>query len=322
WNPMLTAVDLAATGTEPARCHFPHCTAPVPPRAPGQPGAPRQYCDNPEHNAQKALRRRMKEADRDASAAPTRPSLRPVTDGMLTLAALLDRYEHLRGDLAAVATDTAELITELTDPGVVDREIAEIQREATRRITAAEQARADAEQAAATMRERLDRVVALEQLAIAAAEEATENAEQATARLAQVESEAAARIAEAEADRDRVYEEAETVLAEMRGHVDNARVAHARAEAERDAARQQVESTAAENQRLSDQLDHERTEHRQQLERRDADYSRAITAAHAMADRAAREHRQQLTEVLRGNSHGEQPPVLLAGAAGEDDDDR
>ncbi|MFF7941635.1 hypothetical protein ACFZC5_18130 [Nocardia gamkensis] len=118
---MLKAVDLAATGTEPARCHFANCAAPVPPRAPGQPGAPRQYCDNPEHNAQKALRRRTKEAGRDVGGAPTRPSLRPVTDGMLTLAALLDRYEHLRGELAAVATDTAELITELTDPALVDR---------------------------------------------------------------------------------------------------------------------------------------------------------------------------------------------------------
>ncbi|WP_157227047.1 hypothetical protein [Nocardia asiatica] len=319
---MLKAVDLAATGTPPDRCHFPHCTVPVPPRAPGRPGAPRQYCDNPEHNAQKALRRRLKEAERDAGAEPVRPSLRPVTDGILTLAALLDRYEHLRGELAAVATDTAELITELTDPTALDREIAEIQRDATRRITAAEQARADAEQATAAMRERIDRAVELEQLAIAAAEEATETAEQAGARLAQVEQDAAARIAEVEADRDRVYEEAETVLTEMRGHVDSARVAHARAEAERDAARQQAESTAAKNQRLSDQLDHERAEHRQQLERRDADYSRAITAAHAMADRAAREHRQQLSEVLRGNSHGKQPPVLLAGAASENHHDR
>ncbi|MBF6223665.1 hypothetical protein IU470_00790 [Nocardia abscessus] len=97
---------------------------------------------------------------------------------MLTLAALLDRYEPLRGELAAVATDTAELITELTDPTVLDREIAEIQRDATRRITAAEQARADAEQATAAMRGRLDRAAELEQLAIAAAEESTESAEQ------------------------------------------------------------------------------------------------------------------------------------------------
>ncbi|WP_280496864.1 hypothetical protein [Nocardia asiatica] len=111
----------------------------------------------------------VEEAERDAGAEPARPSLRPVPDGILTLAALLDRYEHPRGELVAVATDTAELITELTDPTALDREIAEIQRDAPRRITAAEQARADAEQATAAMRERFDRAVELENLAIAAA---------------------------------------------------------------------------------------------------------------------------------------------------------
>ncbi|WP_249644505.1 hypothetical protein [Nocardia sputi] len=319
---MLKAVTTPAASNSSGRCQFPGCTAPVPARTPGQRGAPRGYCDNPEHTAQKALRLRRRDADRESPTEPTRPSLRPVTDGIVTLSGLLDRYEQLRAELTAVATDAAEVLADLADPAAVEREIAEIQREATLRITAAEQARDDAEKASAAMARRLERAVELEELALAAADEANTKTQEANARLEQIEQDAAARIAESEADRDRVYDEAETVLTEMRGHVDNARVAQARAEAERDAARQQAESTAAENQRLSDQLDHERTGHRQQLERRDADYSRAITAAHAMADRAAREHRQQLTEVLRANSHGKQPPVLLAGAAGEDDHDR
>lgn len=51
---------------------------------------------------------------------------------MATLVGLLDRYGQLGAELAAVADDTGDLLADLTDPATVDREIAEIQREATR----------------------------------------------------------------------------------------------------------------------------------------------------------------------------------------------
>jgi hypothetical protein len=175
-NPMLKAVTSGPNEISEG-CQFPTgpnttCGVPIPARGRG-PGAPRLYCDHPDHNAQKAR------------SELAQPSLRPVTDGMVTLVGLLDRYEHLCGELAAVAADAADVLAELTDPATVEREIAEIQRHATRRITAAEQGQADAEKASAAMARRLERAVELEQLAFAAAEEATANTEQATARLAQ-----------------------------------------------------------------------------------------------------------------------------------------
>ncbi|MFI6213360.1 hypothetical protein ACIBCD_15330 [Nocardia brasiliensis] len=245
------------------------------------------------------MRLKQKMAAREARLDVAEPPLRPVTDGVITLAGLLERYEHLRAELAAVADDAAELLVDLTDPATVEREIAEIQREATARVDAAEQERDDARTALAAMEHRRRRAVELERLALAAAEEAETAREDAVARLTEAEQDAAARIAAAEADRDQVYTEAETVLTEMRGHVDAARAAQTRAEAERDVARQQHIELVEDNSGLRAQLDAERRDYREQIERRDVEYLRAITAAHAMADRAAREHRGQIEEILR-----------------------
>ncbi|MEV4238634.1 hypothetical protein AB0J47_26050 [Nocardia sp. NPDC049737] len=195
--------------------------------------------------------------------------------------------------------DAGELIAEVTDPEVIDREIAEVRRDATVRIAAAEQARADAEKSATVMACRLERAVELEELALVAADEAAEEAQQAKDLAAQASTDAQERIGEVEVDRDRVYEEAEAVLREMRGHLDAARAAQAHAEGERDAAVTNAEASAEENATLRQRLDDQATEHHHQLEQRDMEYSRAITAAHAMADRAAREHRDQVTEILR-----------------------
>lgn len=312
---MLKAITTHTTSS-PERCQFPGCAAAVSARPPGQRGAPRGYCDNPDHTAQKALRLKRRNADREARSEPSRPSLRPVTDGIATLAGLLDRYERLCAELAAVATDAGDVLADLTDPATVEREIAEIQRDATLRITAAEQAKADAEKASTQMARRLEHAVELEELALAAADEANTKMQEATTRLEQVEQEAARRIAKAETERARVHAEAETVLTEMRGHVDAARAAQGRAEGERDTAMANANAVNEENRHLRTQLETERAEHRQQIERRDAEYARAITAAHAMADRAAREHREQLTEVMQ--HYAEQPhrvPVRVASEA-------
>ncbi|MFI6957264.1 hypothetical protein ACIBJI_27820 [Nocardia sp. NPDC050408] len=299
---MLKAVDTRTTATDtPPRCQFPldsggTCDASVPNS--GRPGAPRKYCDNPEHTAQKALRRKRKADDQAGKRVEQRP-LCPVTDGMNALADLVDRIELTRAELAAMLVDAGELIAEVTDPVVIDREIAEVRRDATVRIAAAEQARADAEKSATVMACRLERAVELEELALVAADEAAEEAQQAKDLAAQASIDAQERIGEVEVDRDRVYEEAEAVLREMRGHLDAARAAQAHAEGERDAAVTNAEASAEENATLRQRLDDQATEHHHQLEQRDMEYSRAITAAHAMADRAAREHRDQVTEILR-----------------------
>jgi chromosome segregation ATPase len=293
---MLQAVPFHADTA--GRCQFPGCAAAVPARPKGQRGAPRSYCDNADHTAQKALRLRLKAADRAArpTSPPTAP--KPVTDGIATLAALVDRYDQLRTELAAVADDAADVLADLTDPAAIEREINEVRRDAEVRIAAAEQARDDAEKACAAMKLRQNRAVELEALAIDAAEESRAQAEAAQARLGEVEQKANERIAEAEADRDRIYEEAETVLTEMRGHVDTARAHQTRAEAERDTAREQHQAIATENRHLRADLDRDRADYRAQIERRDTEHAEALSAAHAKADRAAREHRDHLTEVL------------------------
>ncbi len=312
---MLKAVNSPTTDTPP-RCQFPvdnggTCDTAVP--TSGKPGAPRKYCDNPDHTAQKALRRKRK-ADEAVKRVEQRP-LRPVTDGMNTLADLVDRIELTRVELAAMLADAGELIAEVTDPAVIDREIAKIRRDATVCVAAAEQARADAEKAATVMARQLERAVELEELALAAADEAAEEAQQAKDLAAQTATDAQERIAEAEADRDRVYEEAEAVLKEMRGHLDAARAAQAHAEGERDAADTNAKTSAREHANLRQRLDDQATEHHHQLEQRDMEDSRAITAAHAMADRAAREHRDHVSEILR--THGEQIRRAHAGHADE-----
>ncbi|MEV6340541.1 hypothetical protein AB0M12_38200 [Nocardia vinacea] len=315
---MLKAVDPHTTTTDtPARCQFPldnggTCDTAVP--TSGRPGAPRKYCDNPDHTAQKALRRKRKADDKTVKHMEQRPS-HPVTDGMNALADLVDRIELTRAELAAMLVDAGELIAEITDPAVIDGEIAEIRRDATVRIAAAEQARADAEKATTVIARRLERAVELEELALAAADEAAEEAQQAKDLAAQAATDAQEHIAEVEADRDRVYEEAETVLKEMRGQLDAARAAQARAEGERDAAVANTTSSADENATLRQRLEDQAVEHQHQLEQHDLEYSRPITAAHAMADRAAREHREQVTEILR--THGEQIRRAHAGRSDE-----
>ena len=255
---MLQAVPLHADAGA-GHCQFPGCAAAVPVRPRGQRGAPRSHCDNADHTAQKALRLRLKAADR--AARPTSPptSPKPVTDGIATL---VDRYDQLRTELAAVADDAAEILADLTDPAAIEREINEVRRDAEARIAAAEQARDDAEKECAAMKLRQDRAVELETLAIDAAEESRVQAEAAEVRLGEVEQKASERIAEAEADRDRIYEEAETVLMEMRGHVDTARAHQTRAEAERDTVREQHQTIATENRRLRADLDRDRTDYR------------------------------------------------------------
>ncbi|WP_280506288.1 hypothetical protein [Nocardia farcinica] len=55
---------------------------------------------------------------------------------------------------------------------------------------------------------------------------------------------------------------------------------------------------ATENISLREALDAECAEHRRRIEHRDVEYGRAITAAHVLASRTAREHRAHLADVI------------------------
>ncbi|WP_405177793.1 hypothetical protein OG225_26545 [Nocardia sp. NBC_01377] len=294
---MSNAMTPACVTPTQVRCQFPGCTTPVPARVPGRPGAPRRYCDNPEHTAQKAMRRLRSLTTTEV--AVVQPSPRPITDGTHTLVGLLDHYGHLCGDLATVVGDVADLFARLTDPAAVDREIEEIQRQADHRITLADQALAEAERARAAMAQRLTRAIAAEELASAAAREARSAAKEADQRVTAVEKVAAAQITAAESDRDRVRGDAEAEITATRAMLETARLAQAHAEGERNAISTERRALLAEVAQLRHTLDTECAEHRRTLEACDIEYARAITAALVLASRTAREHRRQLIELIR-----------------------
>ncbi|MBF6100582.1 hypothetical protein IU510_21220 [Nocardia cyriacigeorgica] len=290
---MLSAVATATRSQ--GHCQFPGCGTPLPARTPGQRGAPRRYCDNPDHTPQKALRL-LRSAG--AEVAVQHPSPHPVTDGAHTLSGLLDRYSHLREELAAIGNEADDLLARLTDPTAVVREIDEIQRRADHRIALAEQACAEAEHAYTAMAERVAHAVEAEGHALTAAREARVLAEEASQRSSAVEHDAVARIAAAEHERDQAQENAESEVAGIRAGLEAARLARAHAEAERDSIRAENHALATENASLREILDAERAEHRRRIEHRDVEYGRAITAAHVLASRTAREHRAQLNDVI------------------------
>lgn len=80
--------------------------------------------------------------------------------------------------------------------------------------------------------------------------------------------------------------------------LETARLAQAHAEGERNAISTEHRALLAEVAQLRHALDTERAEHRRTLEDRDIEYARAITAAFVLASRTAREHRQQLIELI------------------------
>ncbi|MBF6072756.1 hypothetical protein [Nocardia farcinica] len=291
-------LSVAATVTRSqAHCRFPGCGTPLPARTPGQRGAPRRYCDNPDHTPQKALRL-LRSAGAGAEVAVQHPSPHPVTDGAHALAGLLDRYSRLREELAALGDDVADLLARLTDPTAVVREIDEIQRRADHRIALAEQACAATEQAQSEMAGRMACAVETEKLALTTAREARALAEEASRRSQEVEADAAVRIAAAEREREQAYQDAEIKVAGIRADLEVARLVRALVEAERDSLRTVNHALVTENASLREALDAERAEHRRRIEHRDVEYGRAITAAHVLASRTAREHRAQLDDVI------------------------
>lgn len=290
---MLSAVATATRSQ--GHCQFPGCGMPLPARTPGQRGAPRRYCDNPDHTAQKALRL-LRSAGAEVAVRHTSPPR--VADGVHALAGLLDHYRQLREELAAIGDVVADLLARLTDPTAVVGEIAEIQRRADHRIALAEQACAEAEQARAEMAETVAHAVEVERLALDTAREARALAKNAAQRSNEAESSAAARIAAAEREREQACQDAEIEVTGMRADLEATRLARARVQAERDSLQTVNHALVTENISLREALDGERAEHRRRIEHRDVEYGRAITAAHVLASRTAREHRTHLDDVI------------------------
>ncbi|WP_036523616.1 hypothetical protein [Nocardia sp. NRRL WC-3656] len=312
WNSMPQPIDLhARKRSTRTGCGYPGCTA-EPEAATRRPGRPFAYCADPDHNAQTALRAKRKHAQQQ-TREPATPSLRPVTDGAMTVAGLLSEAARLRDELSAIVSDSADMLATITGAEAIDREIADIRREAAVKIAAAEQAQSAAERALAEMTAQRDRAAELETLALQAADEAAAQASQARLESDQARTDAGARIAGAEKDRDSVYTEAEQALATMRREYDAARTAQARAEAEADVIRGQAQAAAEENAALRRQLAEQADRQRQQIEAREREHSRAIAAAHAMADRAAREQRRQIDSILRAH----QPSAVAAADVAE-----
>ncbi|MCC3316711.1 MULTISPECIES: hypothetical protein [Nocardia] len=304
---MTKPIDLhSRKRTVSAQCGYPGCTA-EPETTTRRPGRPFAYCADPSHNAQTALRAKRKHAQQQ-TREPATPSLRPVTDGAVTVAGLLAEAARLRDELSAIVSDSADTLATITGAEAIDREIADIRREAAVKIAAAEQAQSAAERALAAMTAQRDRAAELETLALQAADDAAVEAAQARREAEEARTVAEARIAAAEKDRDSVYTEAEQTLTRMRHEYDAARTAQARAEAEADVIRGQAQAAAEENAALRRQLAEQADTHRQQNEAREREHSRAIAAAHAMADRAAREQRRQLDSII----HAHQWPAFTA----------
>ncbi|MEU2032595.1 hypothetical protein [Nocardia amamiensis] len=84
-----------------------------------------------------------------------------------------------------------------------------------------------------------------------------------------------------------MYNEAEAVLTEMRSHLDPARAAQAGAEGERGTAVANANTVIEEDGELRAQLDNERAEHRQDIERRDSGRSGSSAVTHSSADNSA-----------------------------------
>ncbi|MBY8856620.1 hypothetical protein K7711_09050 [Nocardia sp. CA2R105] len=220
------------------------------------------------------------------------------------MSALIGRIEQLQGELAAIVTDVGTVVASITNPEALTREIISIERDAELKMAAIERAKAGAERAAEVMSRRLGEVTELEALAAAAAEESGAVAKEAIERAERIATTAVEETAAARADLDQVRIECDRTVRQQRERCERALTAQADAEDERDSAIAKAHADAEELAALRQRLSEQEQQHRQQLEARDIEYARAITAAHAMADRAAREQREQVNQILDSYSAG------------------
>jgi colicin import membrane protein len=125
-------------------------------------GGRRMYCDDPDHTRIKAfaVRRRYGLAparshstnDQGATQAAQGMLEHPVTDGRVSLAALLVRFEETGTQLATILNRTTEVIHTITDPDAASYEVEQRQRKAEIQVAQAQRAQAAAEHQASNAR--------------------------------------------------------------------------------------------------------------------------------------------------------------------------
>lgn len=243
-------------------CKFPGCDRPVWKRA--ERGRAPQYCDDPNHNAQRYARVTevaksnerpvLRVAKNDATDGPAtttggdtasdedRESNHPVSEGKRDFAALVDQLTQAVDVVAEVLPQARDLLDLVSAADSADREVTAIKAAADARIQAADARAADAdgraaeaEAAQATAAADADRQRRVAEQALAEAEEARQAAER-----ARIDAEEA--IARAQSD-------AEQLVSAARKDADDARAAQAAA----DEARIRAESEAAAVSRTADE---------------------------------------------------------------------
>jgi colicin import membrane protein len=102
------------------------------------------YCDNPDHTRGKAfaVRRRYELAAARGQSNGQRVvqvevSERPVTDGRVSLGALVARFEESSAQLATLLERAVEVVRTVSDPDAAGYEVEQIQREAAIQVAQA-----------------------------------------------------------------------------------------------------------------------------------------------------------------------------------------
>jgi colicin import membrane protein len=211
------------------------------------------YCDDPDHTRGKAfaVRRRYELAAARGQSNGQRVvqvelavSERPVTDGRVSLGALVARFEESSAQLATILERAVEVVRTVSDPDAAGYEVEQTQREAAIQVAQAQGSQAAAEQEARAARQQGAREAELRAQAEKAAEHALRDVEQMTGELAE------------------------------------ARSARTRAEAEKESVQRAADHDRATVQALRGQLEQQRHDHRRELEtvRHEAHEERAALA--------------------------------------------
>lgn len=283
----------------------------------GGPGAPKKYCDHPDHTAVKAWRRQQELEAKAAKAAAKNPgpSTLPVTDGTTKLSGLIARMEQLQGELAAHMIEAAEIVVSISDPTTVAEEIAEIRRECDRRVSEAESAAAAAHRAAADATIERNRALAAAERANAAAEEAVGERDRMAKEIDRSREEAAELVAAAHAERDQAKAAADTEISKLREDIAALQVDQALTEQQRDAATSSLERHTVEVGRLRGELAAQQQSYHEQLQAMHVTHLENLTAERRAADQTMREMRDAHSAELaawRADRQSPLPPRMVS----------
>lgn len=212
------------------------------------------YCDDTDHTRGKAYTARRRydlptarnNSQQDATQVGDGVPNHPVTDGRVSLGALLTRFEQSGTQLAAILNRAIEVVRTVSDPDAASYEVEQTQRQAAIQIAEAQGAQAAAEREASNARHQ------------------------------------ATREAEQRAQADEAAEHALHQVQQIHVELANALSAKAHAEAEKESARQAAEHDRAIIQSLRQQMEQQHQDHRRDLAtlRQEAHDERATLTQH------------------------------------------